>query len=453
VERAENTDIWSRFSRLRRDRRVQTAFTLGLVFLGPVLAVATFLAMSTFDQGASSPVLRLILLADLIYVLVIAALVLVRVLRLLADRRSRSAGSRLHLRLSGVFMMIALIPTVLVAVFAVLSINIGLEGWFSERVRSVVGSSLDAAQAYEAVQRDDLAEDVSTLAGFLNRAKQQSVFLQDDEVRPLLSQGQQVIQRGLKEAYLVDGTGTLKTRGERSYLFGFEPPSADNLKLARDGNTVLIPDWSNNEFRALVHLDAFADRFLYVTRTVDGSILSLLDETQETVQLYNQLESERGRLLFNFGLIYLGFALILILAAVWLGLWFAERLSRPVGRLAGAAERVGGGDLDVQVTEEEGDDEIASLGRLFNQMTRQLKGQREALMDSHRQTERRRRLFDSVLSNVTAGVIGLDSDGDIDFVNRAAERLLDLADGQSDMPISAAVPEFAALFDRLRDGA
>jgi len=140
---------------------VQTALTLGLVVLGPVLAVATFLAMGPFNQDAASPVLRLILLADLIYVLAIAALVLVRVMRLVADRRSRSAGSRLHLRLSGVFMLIALIPTVLVAVFAVLSINIGLEGWFSQRVRSVVGSSLDAAEAYEAVQRDDLAEDAS----------------------------------------------------------------------------------------------------------------------------------------------------------------------------------------------------------------------------------------------------------------------------------------------------
>ena len=431
---------------------MQTAVTLSLVVLGPILAVATFLAMGPFNQDAASPVLRLILLADLVYVLVIAALVLVRVVRLLADRRSRSAGSRLHLRLSGVFMLIALVPTVLVAVFAVLSINIGLEGWFSQRVRSVVGSSLEAAQAYEAAQRDDLAEDSAALADFLNNVKRQSVFLGDDQVRPLLSQGQQVIQRGLKEAYLVDSTGALKTRGERSYLFGFDPPTPEQLQLARKGNTVLIPDWLNNEFRALVFLDAFTDRFLYVTREVDGSILSLLDETKETVQLYNQLESERGRLLFNFGLIYLGFALILILAAVWLGLWFAERLSRPVGRLAGAAERVGGGDLDVQVTEEDGDDEIASLGRLFNQMTRQLKGQRAALMDSHRQTETRRRLFDSVLSSVTAGVIGLDSDGDIDFVNRAAERLLHLEDGQSDMPISTAVPEFAALFERLRDG-
>jgi nitrogen fixation/metabolism regulation signal transduction histidine kinase len=68
---------------------------------------------------------------------------------------------------------------------------------------------------------------------------------------------------------------------------------------------------------------------------VDGEILSLLDETQETVELYRQLDDDRGRLLFEFGLLYLGFALILILAAVWLGLWFAEGLSKPVGRLLG----------------------------------------------------------------------------------------------------------------------
>jgi len=447
------TDFLSRLARFLRRRRVQTLMTLGLVFLGPVLAVATFLAMGPFNQDAGSPVLRLILLSDLVYVLVIAGLVLMRVSRLISDRRSRSAGSRLHMRLSGVFMLVALVPTVLVAVFAVLSINIGLEGWFSERVRSVVGASLSAAEAYEAVQREDLAADAATLAGYLNRAKAQTPLLRDDQLRPLLSQAQLVIQRGLKEAYLVDGTGALKTRGERSYLFGFEALSPEQLRVALEGNTVLIPDWEDNEFRALIQLEGFADRYLYVTREVDGSILLLLDETQATVQLYNQLEAARGRLLFNFGLIYIGFALILILAAVWLGLWFAERLSRPVGRLAGAAERVGGGDLDVQVLEEDGDDEIASLGRLFNQMTRQLKGQREALVDGHRQTESRRRLFDSVLSNVTAGVIGLDSDGDIDFVNRAAERLLDLADGRSDMPLAAAVPEFAALFDRLREGA
>jgi len=453
LDRALRNSTWEKLNRLRRQRRFQTAMTLGLVVLGPVLVIVTILALGPLTLGAGSPALRLILLADLIYVLVVAALVFARVARMIADRRSQSAGSRLHLRLSGVFAIIALIPTILVAVFAVVTVNVGLEGWFSDRVRSVVGSSLAAAQAYEGEQRTDLIEDAEALAAYLNVAKQSTFFLRDDQLRPVLTEGQSRIQRGMKEAYLIDGAGLLKTRGERSYLFGFEPPGPEALTQSRQGQAVVIQDWANNEFRALVHLDAYADRYLYVSRTVDGSILSLLDETQETVRLYNQLESERGRLLLNFALFYLGFAVILILAAIWLGLWFAERLARPVGRLAGAAQRVGGGDLDVQVTEEEGDDEIAMLGRLFNQMTRELKGQREALMEGHRQTERRRRLFDSVLTNVTAGVIGLDAEGRIDFINRAAERLLEVPVGQVDTPLDVAVPEFGGLFTRAREGA
>ena len=430
---------------------MQGAFSFGLVFLGPLLAVVTFLAMGPYDLGASSGLLRLILLVDLVYVLLVAALILSRVIRMIADRRSQSAGSRLHLRLTGVFAFIALVPTILVAVFAVLNLNIGLEGWFSERVRNVVGASLSAAEAYEKEQRDALTEDAAAFAGILNVTRQAQFFMDDGQIRQVLSQGQQAIQRGLREVYLIDGAGSLRTRGERSYLFDFEAPSPDDLQRAAAGETVVIEDWINNEFRVLVRLEAFPDRYLYISRSVDGQLLSLLDDTKETVSLYQQLEAERGRVLFNFGLLYLGFALILVLAAIWLGLWFAEKLSRPVGRLASAAARVGEGDLDVQVIEEEGDDEITTLGRVFNQMTQQLKGQRDALLDSHRQTEQRRRLFDSVLSNVTAGVIGLDPEGRVDFVNRAAERLLDVGMTAHDVPLGLAVPEFAPLLERLRE--
>ena len=444
---------WERLNRLRKQRRFQNAATLGLVGLGPVLAVATFLILNVFDPGASAFSLRAILLADLVYVLAIAALVLQRVARMVAARRAKSAGSRLHLRLTGVFAIIALIPTVLVAVFAVLTVNFGLEGWFSDRVRQVVGNSLAAAEAYEQEHRDDLTEDAEALAGFLGRAKARTQFLSDGELRQLLTQGQAQIQRGLREAYVIDGGGDLRARGERSYLFDYEEPAPAQISRAQAGETVIIRDWDNNEFRALIALDSWADRYLYVSRNVDGQILNLLDETQETVRLYQQLENERGRLLFEFGLLYLGFAVILILAAIWLGLWFAERLSRPVGRLASAAQRVGAGDLDVQVKVADSDDEIAMLGRLFNQMTRQLKGQRDALLDSHRQTERRRRLFDSVLSSVTAGVIGLDSEGRLDFMNRSAMRLLLLDEARdSDVALRAAVPEFAGLFETISQG-
>ncbi|MFD1913434.1 sensor histidine kinase NtrY-like [Halodurantibacterium flavum] len=451
MQRAGRILTWQQIDRLRRMRRVQNGLTLGLVLLAPVLVAATLYAFGPFGRGTSSMALRLIVLADLVYILLVATLVLSRVARMIADRRRRSAGSRLHLRLTGIFASVALVPTVLVAVFAVFTINIGLEGWFSDRVRQVVGASLAAAEAYEGEHRRDLTQDTQALAGYLVSARRASYFMSDGDLRQLLTQGQAQIQRGLREAFVIDGAGEIRARGERSYLFDFEEPTAAEIARADAGEIVIIEDWTASEFRALARLPEFVDRYLYVSRTVDASILSLLDDTQESARLYQQLERERGRLMFEFALLYLGFAVILILASIWAGLWLAERLARPVGRLAAAAERVGDGDLNQQVPEEKSDDEIATLGRAFNEMTRQLRHQRATLLDNTRQIEERRRLFDSVLSSVTAGVIGLDAAGGIEFANPSALRLLELPDGVEGRHLAEAVPEFAPLLERLQE--
>lgn len=436
--------------RWRRRRSVQNGLTVGLVVLGPVLAVVTALIISgPLDGGVNSPVLRLILLADIIYVLLIAALVVQQITRLVIARRNRSAGSQLHLRLTGAFVLLALIPTVLVAVFALLSINMGLEGWFSDRVSSVLGTSLDTAEAYKAEERQELERDGRALANYLNNERRSRFFMTDGDVRQAIQVVQGQVQRGLTEVFFIDGTGEIRTRGAGSYEFNYERPTAEQFALANDAGLVLIEDSTINEFRALFEMPLFLDRYLLVTREVDGTILSLLDETKETVAFYSQLERDRGQLLFGFGFIYLGFAVILIVAATWLGLMFAERLSRPVGRLVDASQRVGAGDLEVRVVEEEGEDEIAQLGTYFNQMTGQLKGQRDELLETNRNSERRRRLFDSVLSSVTSGVVGLDSDGRITFVNRSAERLLEVDRDQADTALAVAVPEFASLFSQM----
>ena len=437
---------------MRNRRIVRSVVTLGLVVLGPVLVLATFLFFGAFDRPGDPSLLRYVVLADLVYVLIVAALVSRQVVRIIAARRRRSAGSKLHLRLTGVFTLTALIPTVLVAVFAAITLNFGLEGWFSERVRQVVNNSLTAAQAYEEEHRTNIESDAKLLANYLNAQKRRLPLLSVGDLREFLNRGQLQMQRSLSEAYVINSSGSLVARGERSYLFNYEQPTQDQINEALSGVPVIIEDWTNSEFRTLIGLSAYADRLLYVTREVDGEILLLLDETQETVSLYNQLESERGRLLFEFALIYLGFALIVILAAVWFGMWFAERLSRPVGRLAGAAERVGSGDLSVRVIEEEGDDEIAILGRAFNNMIQQVKGQRDALMEVNANTEKSRRLFDSVLSGVTAGVIGLDSNGKIEFANAAAANMLGIdVSSALDRGILKIAPEFEELFGKLKD--
>ena len=440
------------FAEFVSTKKFRNGLTLSLVALGPILILATFIVLGGLEGSTNQSVLRAVVLIDIIYVIIVAGLIAGRVARMISARRRRSAGSNLHMRLTRVFTLVALVPTIVLAIFATITLNFGLEGWFSERVRQVVGNSLSAAEAYENEHKENLSTDVKVLARFLNDQKVQFPLISEAEFRLLLERGQQQIQRGLTEAYVIDGGLNIQARGERSYLFGFDPPTPGDIAEARRGEVVIIKDWGKNEFRALAVIPAFADRFLYVSRNVDGEILSLLDQTKETIALYQQLEADRGRLLFEFALIYLGIAIITILASVWGALWFAERLSRPVGVLAAAAQRVGSGDLSVRVKEADTDDEISMLGRTFNRMTEQVKGQQDALIAANQDTERRRRLFDSVLSGVTAGVIGLDHNGRVEVCNHAAQEMLgfDAANARG-KPIGDVVPEFQDLFSSLAD--
>ena len=428
----------------------QSAINICLVILGPLLAVATYLFLGPFNGAGQSAWLRFFLLLDLVYVLLIVGIVLVRILYVLSQRRSRLAGSKLHFRLASVFTTMSLLPTITVAVFATISINLGLEAWFSDRVQSVVGTSLSAARSYADEQQDALIDDIRSVAEHLQNFKKNKALTEDDELRNELASRQIELQRGIKEAFILDGSGNIELRGERSYLFDFEKPSKQDLSQALT-DTVLIDDFNNNELRALIHLKGFGDRYLYLTREVDGTLFNLIDETQKTAVLYQQMENDRTAYLLNFAVLYFALALLLIVSSVLFALWFAERLSKPIGRLAAAANRVGAGELTTQVIEEEGDDEIAQLGRYFNQMTKQLKHQRDTLVKNTEQIEERRRLFDSVLSSVTSGVIVLDPDGDINFINNSANELLNFSKKEAmQNQLNYIFPESNSLFTKLK---
>ena len=448
------SSLLDRVADLRESASFNSGLTFGLVATGPMLVFFTFYLMQPIQGGRGY--LRFVLTADFVYILFITTLLIRRIVQLAADRRAESAGSRLHFRLTTAFGVIALFPTVLVAIFAVLSINQALEGWFSERVRSAVGASLSAAQAYQTQIRNGLMADTRVFAqqlnDFNNNRFQNGNIDTDSQLSPELTRLQTEFERGLKEVYIINNMGELRLRGASSYLFGYEKPTLRQIKQAEGPEVLIVTDLVGNELRALIRLSNYSNHYLYLTRTIDGSLLGLLEDTTETATYYNQLETERGRLLFDFGLLYLAFAVILILTATWLGLWFAERLASPVGRMAAAAQKVGAGDLDARIENIKGDDEIAMLAHYFNQMTHQLKGQRDTLIQSAEQADRRRRLFDSVLASVTSGVIGLDQSGHIIFFNKSAQRVLDLAEVSKLSLLANSVPEFSEIVDDFCSG-
>ena len=170
-------------------------------------------------------------------------------------------------------------------------------------------------------------------------------------------------------------------------------------------------------------LENFNDTYLYVIRPVNARVLQQLRETRANVAEYQLLEQRRAGVQVAFGLMYVAMALTLLLSAIWIGMWFANRLVAPIRQLMGAAQEISEGNLDVDVDVNPADGDLAVLGSTFNTMTSELKSQRDELVGANTKLDERRRFMEAVLSGVTAGVVGVDADGTVTLVNRSAEEL------------------------------
>jgi two-component system nitrogen regulation sensor histidine kinase NtrY len=158
------------------------------------------------------------------------------------------------------------------------------------------------------------------------------------------------------------------------------------------------------------------------------------------------MESERSGIQVSFIIIFVMVALLLLLAAGWVGLTVARQLARPISDLIGAAREVSDGNLNIRVEAGEESDEIGRLGHAFNNMTGQLQAQQRGLIEANRELDTRRRFTETVLAGVSAGVIGLDPDGKISLPNRSASELLSLELSEHiGEPLAEVVPEMAEL--------
>jgi len=235
----------------------------------------------------------------------------------------------------------------------------------------------------------------------------------------------QTTLRGLDEAiiYRPDTGEVVASAGLMAGLGPGQLPAAA-VEAAQQGEVPILGNEASTEVRALVELNSTPSLMLLIERAVDPRILDHMRHTEEAVAEYQRVDQNRSGLQVTFALIFALVALLVLSAAVLIGLVLANQIVRPVSRLIEAAERVRGGDLAVRVPEVESGDELAGLSRAFNRMTDQLGSQRTELMEAYGQIDERRRFTESVLAGVSAGVIGLDGEGRIELPNRAAADLL-----------------------------
>jgi two-component system nitrogen regulation sensor histidine kinase NtrY len=427
--------------------------TIGMALLALVLGLATFAVLSGGTPlGPTGPGQVVgIILANLAVLLLLAASLVARVVRMWVERRRGSAGSRLHVRLVLLFGVVAVGPSILVAGFAALFFNLGIQSWFSDRVRDTLEASLVASRAYLEEHRNTIRADILAIANDLNRAA--PVLLPDNGFAFARLLATHTGIRGLTESLVVEPTlgQVIASAGLTTGAVVDVPPSWA-MEAARAGEVAVLPGESGEgRVRALVQLNIPPGLLLMISRPVDPGVLEHMRTTELAFQEYDRLDRNRGDLQITFVLIFAIATLLVLLGAVLLGLLIANRIARPISRLITAAERVRAGDLSTRVQEGEADDEVASLSRAFNRMTSQLGAQRGELMEAYRQIDERRRFTETVLSGVTAGVIGLDAEGRVNLPNRSASALLGVdLDAAIGLPLAGVAPEFAPLIDAAR---
>ena len=416
-----------------------------------LFAGATYFVLTDAEFLRSYPkITQGILIADLTLFLALGILVFRKLVDIWISRKHEFSGSRIHVRLVSILALLTATPAILVAIFSILIFNMGIQGWFSEQIRGTLEESQIVAQSYLKEHQNNARSQIIALARDL-RSEGNTIYQNPRYMNNIITA--HAALRALSEIIIFERSGKLLAKAGESFLIDFEgaPPNWA-FNAAGDGEIAIWTTDQGDRVRALIELDRDKNVFLYVGRMVDKEVLKHMSRHQNIYNFYKRLEENKSILQITFALVYILVSLLLLLAAVWIGMMFASRLTGPISAIINVSEKVRGGDLSVRLEKlsDKKDDELGRLGVTFNKMISRLSRQRTSLVNSYEQLDIRRRFTETVLGGVSSGVISLNSKLEINLINPFALDLLGIELKKSiGKKISNILPDLKALFDDL----
>ncbi|MCX7338768.1 MAG: ATP-binding protein [Alphaproteobacteria bacterium] len=352
-----------------------------LSFLALLSGIGTFWVLfseSSNLEAKTRTILPFIYL-DLILLLLLAIFIAKRLVELWLERKRGLVGSKLHVHIVALFSTVVIVPVICGAGFSALFFNVGVETWFGQPVKDTLEEARIVAEAYLREHKKAVVIDALNLANKLR--PQVSLYIDNPEAfSQILNDAAD--EHGLEEVLIFNGTKEVVARSYLTFALEFEKISYSDFDTARSGDTVTTE--SGDRVRALIRLDPTTDTYLFVGKFIDPTVLQHLTNTQNALQDYLRLAGQHSGLQITFVAFFFLVALLLLLAAIWIGLTFATILIKPISRLMAAAESVSQGDLSVKIEEEPMNYELDKLVHSFNQMTHQLQQQKHDLIISQR---------------------------------------------------------------------
>ncbi len=436
-------------------------FWLGLivVVLSLIAALATYAILTGLTSiSPSGDVVMTTLFVNAVLILAMFAVIGWQLAGLVRAWRDKVPGARLQVRVVALFSLIAVLPAVLLALAAANTFSRSLDGWFAKRTREIIDNTGEVARAYidvhgQLIRTDilNMARDVGATIGSeaAEQPAQKRMPPSTETLRTVLLA--QTTLRDLPIGYIIDKDGHKIASAFDEDTF--TQPPAEAIRRAEAGEVPLLDSSATSRVYAVAKLAAFPQHYLYVARELSAPVVAQIRRSQQNTDEFQRLRAVSRNLKIAHGLLYFMIASTALLAAIWAGLWFAARFVSPIRRLIEGAELVAKGDLTVALPEKRGEGDLRRFSATFNKMTRELKHQRDDLVSMNTQLEDRRRFTEAVLSGVSAGVIGLGSDGRITLVSPSAERLLALDNaGLIGRRLDEILPEFASALSSKADG-
>ena len=364
--------------------------------------------------------------------------------RRLALRRAAGSTARLHVRLVFLFSMIAAVPTLLVAGFAAVLFQSGVDFWFSDDSRGLMANANKLAESYYAQNQEDVANHTIAMASdlryYLERVSLVSenwptLFRYQAENRDITESAILQQQRdGTMRTAFVYGLG--KDNDPAKFVTSALPTLTGGQLVAVRGGPVRI--------ESVAPIDRGSGVYLYTARNAEADSFRSWEAAKSIASAYDVLTTRARAIQLRFNLALFFVSLALVGFAVWFALRFADRQVEPLTDLVLAARKVGAGNFSLRMEGRQGGDEIGLLNRAFNRMTAQLEKQTDALVGANRQLEERRGFIEAVIQSVSAGVLSLDGGGGIQLMNAPARALLGAGDSEN-LHIDEVAPQIAAM--------
>lgn len=435
------------------DVRERDSFTrrLGLATVIAVILTGAISFMVLTGETPLEPTRNVAIITVAINGVLISFLIFLivrEIVRLVQARRRGRAAARLHIRIIGLFSLVAAVPAILVAIIAGFTLDVGLDRWFAMRTQTIVASSVDVARAYMNESYRGLQGSTVSMARDLDKASQ-LYFLDRSGFQELLTL--QARSRGMIGASIINSANQRVLSAKLKQENELPLPPQESLNTAKDGEPVLIsPGRNSNLVGSIFKLHNIDDAYLYTISVINPDVIKALRLMEANSSEYNRLKDGRFSYQLAFALLYVGVCMIVLLSAIWMGISVADRFVTPIKRLITASNQVSKGDLDVQVSTDHAEGDLRDLSNTFNIMTAELKTQREELVSAKDYIDQRARFTEAVLSGVTAAVIGVDPEGNISIVNPPGASLLGIKNllPDSNVKLEDIAPEIGKVYRR-----